>query len=464
MIVVTTLARITLLPHLRIAHHALVALFDIFQREQPPLHLLPSSIFASSSPPPRYNGLTFLDALINQCHKVYSKFQTNLQTNPSHLPKYIERPKEDQIPHKTSLLFCSNTLHIPLSHLKATPRIRVDPEIKRKLIHFAKESFTTVITTTTHFVNIIPALPSDSSQITPLVSEVDLQLFESLKQLRQVCEAFLHDLWGFFVDVTFGITVAQKPSFQTIILDDPSFPDFIVNSIKLNNNNIRMSMLIAITNILIHFPRMKVTFMTANLVGRMFETIDFVSRPLSEPRYHLYLTKFIACMSDPIGVTDDARFEQCAVIRVSVFEPAKQFIKKILHYSDKLTLEESIKFHFDNHLCWIHNNIKNLELRSDEHSADIVSELVKWEARTMVQMESERYFDYFFQTILHRTREWRRFERERQKRREMVLREEGWDDAFELRVVGIERDTRPSIFDKVRRFRVELALNTDEPF
>ncbi|KAK2954430.1 hypothetical protein BLNAU_10598 [Blattamonas nauphoetae] len=102
-----------------------------------------------------------------------------------------------------------------------------------------------------------------------------------------------------------------------------------------------------------------------------------------------------------------------------------------------------------------------MELRSDEHDADVVSELVKWEVRTMDEMENEANFVGLFQSMTSRTSEWNRNKRERQKRREVLLREEGWDDAFELRVVGIERNTYRSLPYWERRFRKELTFNAD---
>ncbi|KAK2953624.1 hypothetical protein BLNAU_11488 [Blattamonas nauphoetae] len=102
-----------------------------------------------------------------------------------------------------------------------------------------------------------------------------------------------------------------------------------------------------------------------------------------------------------------------------------------------------------------------MELRSDEIDADFVPELVKWEVRTMVEMENEEYFKRVFMSIGNRTWKWNRDKRERQKRREVRLREEGWDDAFELRVVGIEVDTIQSIHKNAKAFRIEQAFNSD---
>ncbi|KAK2944514.1 hypothetical protein BLNAU_20563 [Blattamonas nauphoetae] len=207
---------------------------------------------------------------------------------------------------------------------------------------------------------------------------------------------------------------------------------------------------------------MKERFRTANLVGRMFETVDFVSLPLSESQTLLRLSGFISHMFDPIGEDEDAHFQQYPLIRVSVFEPAKQFITFMFYNSDKLILDEDDKDRFESVVCWIHHRMNNLELRSDEHDADFVSELVKWEVRTMFEMENEDSFEMVFQNMLNRTQEWNRGPRERQKRREVLLREEGWDDALELRVVGIDEDTTQNLIELAEEFRVELTLNTDE--
>ncbi|KAK2950826.1 hypothetical protein BLNAU_14244 [Blattamonas nauphoetae] len=254
----------------------------------------------------------------------------------------------------------------------------------------------------------------------------------------------------------------HKSSFQTIILDDPSFPDLILNSLKLNHNDVRVTMLMALTNVVRNNPWMKETFKTSNLVGRMFETVDFVSIPLSASNTYLELTNFLSNMLDPIGGNTEARFEQYPLIRVSVFEPAQQFITFIFHNSATLILDEKEKAEFNNSLSWIHNHITNMDLRSGEHDADIVSELVKWEVRMMVEMETEAHVKIVFQSMANRTYKWNRDKRERQKRREVLLREEGWDDAFELRVVGIEKHTNQNMLICARLFRVEQAFNSDE--
>ncbi|KAK2950924.1 hypothetical protein BLNAU_14114 [Blattamonas nauphoetae] len=75
-----------------------------------------------------------------------------------------------------------------------------------------------------------------------------------------------------------------------------------------------------------------------------------------------------------------------------------------------------------------------MELRSDEHDTDIVLAFVNWEMRTMVEMENEAQFEIVFHSMLDRISEWRQDKPERLKRREVLLREEGWDDGFELRV------------------------------
>ncbi|KAK2944890.1 hypothetical protein BLNAU_20180 [Blattamonas nauphoetae] len=240
--------------------------------------------------------------------------------------------------------------------------------------------------------------------------------------MRNESVKFVTEGWGFFVRMTFNITEPHKSSFQTIVLDDPSFTDLILNSLKLTHPTIRRNTVSAISNI---------------VIGTLFS-----------------FTKFITYMLDPIGDNAKARFEQYRLIRVSVFEPAKHFIKFIFHNSDKLILDEEDSTRLENHLYLIHHHTKNMELESDEHDTDIVSELVKWEVRQMVEIENEENFERVFRSMLSRTHRWNRNNRDRQKRREVVLREEGWDDAFELRVVGIEalrkfrrlEKPRPSLF------------------
>ncbi|KAK2950105.1 hypothetical protein BLNAU_14907 [Blattamonas nauphoetae] len=164
--------------------------------------------------------------------------------------------------------------------------------------------------------------------------------------------------------------------------------------------------------------------MTANLVKRMFETVDFVTLPLSESKTLFFLTKFLANMFEPIGDDEETWFEQYRLIRVSVFEQTNRFLRFIFH-----------------------NHTKHIERRFDEHDADIVSRLVKWEIQTMIEMENDDYFQVIVAGMVCTTSEWKPEIQERRKKRLVLLREEGWDDAFELRVVGIDADTPLTILE-----------------
>ncbi|KAK2946774.1 hypothetical protein BLNAU_18304 [Blattamonas nauphoetae] len=164
-------------------------------------------------------------------------------------------------------------------------------------------------------------------------------------------------------------------------------------------------------------------------------------------------------MLEPNEFGTAALLKQYQLIRVYVLEPAKPFLISLFHNSDKLILDEQEQTQFEIVLSRIHRDITRMEHRSDEHDTDFVSELVKWEVRTMVEMENERAVEEFFKNMLNRTQEWKRDKPDRQKRREVVMREEGWDDAFELRVVGIEADTNQSLRYDARQFRRELTFN-----
>ncbi|KAK2943039.1 hypothetical protein BLNAU_22050 [Blattamonas nauphoetae] len=460
--VITTLARITLFPHIRIAFNSLGALFGIVQRPTQAFAVLPSPIFPSSSPHQQYSGLPFLAALPKKLRIVFSEFQNMIPTDPSHLPKFIQLTKDDRFLVSRSVYFCSISLRVIVLLLKAGPPIKVDSNVLRELILFVKEALPTILTNISTLDILIASLPSDSTPTTPYVSVDDTQVVDSLQQLRDICEDFVSDGWNFFADVTFTITDPLKLSFQSIIFDNPSFPDLILNSLKLNHEGTRKNTFVTMTNVIIDFEWMKTQFMSANLVGRMFETVDFVSLPLSESNTLFELTRFLANMFLPIGHDEEAEFEQYSLIRVSVFEPAKGFIKCMFRNSDKLILNEEDQTLLESVLCLIHNLINNMELRSDEHDASFVSEMVKWEQRTMVEMENEAAFTFSFENMLNRTKEWRHGKPERQKRREVLLREEGWDDSFELRVVGIEVDTNDPMKICATFFRIDQTFNADE--
>ncbi|KAK2958187.1 hypothetical protein BLNAU_6891 [Blattamonas nauphoetae] len=365
----TTCARISLFPHLRIAFNADDALNNIIDDDPHALTLLPSPIFPSSSPSQQYSGLSFLAALTKKRRTKYTKLTKN-----------------DRFIITRSLDFCSHSFRIPTLLLAATPPIEVDSEIIRELLLFVKEALTTILSNISYIDPLIAFLPSDSSPTTPFFSGVDKQVKSSLTLLRNQCEEFVSKGWAFLFDSTFYITEPHKPSFQTIILDDLSFPDLILNSLKLKHKDIRKRTIKALSSI--------------------------VTETLSE------LTDFISSVCDPIG-DDDDQSEQYLHIRASVFEPAKPFIIFIFNNSDKLVLSENYQFLLTRYLNTIFFHTTEMELRSDEHDADVVSALVKWETRTMVEMESEEHFDSALTTMLNRTSEWNEDKPEQQKRREV---------------------------------------------
>ncbi|KAK2946769.1 hypothetical protein BLNAU_18299 [Blattamonas nauphoetae] len=304
------------------------------------IHVLSHYFPHPSSPHQQYSGLSFLDALTKKLRSVFSEFQTNLPTDPSHLPKYMQLTKDDPDIIVRSPDFCSYALLLPTFLLRSTPPIEVDSEIIRDLILFVKEALTTILTNISNIDTLIASLPSDSSPTTPSVSGTDRKIQDSLKVLQTECDRFLDNGWRFIIRLTCQITNPHESSFQTIVINNPSFPDLILNSLKLTLKDIKLHTMIAISNIVIHYPTMKEQFMAANLVGRMFATVDFVSLPLSESETIFILTRFISNMLEPIGDDDDTKFEQYPLIRVSVFEPAKEFLTFIFHNSDKLILNE----------------------------------------------------------------------------------------------------------------------------
>ncbi|KAK2943952.1 hypothetical protein BLNAU_21098 [Blattamonas nauphoetae] len=261
---------------------------------------------------------------------------------------------------------------------------------------------------------------------------------ESLFSDHEACKDCVSDAWGFFVDLNTAKADPHKSSFKSIILDDPSFPDLVIQSLKLESRLFTKDVVKALVHISIGFPEMRERWRSDDLVRRMFETVDFVSLPQFDAGTHLRLTHFIVLIVDTLEEDNEAYFHHIQLVRVSVFEPTKPFAIFIFHNWNRLRLGDVDRTELECHLSKVHAHIKNMELLSDEHDADIVSELVKCEAGQMIVMENERHFEHIFETILIRTLLWDREKPERQKRREVLLREEGWDDAFELRVVGIE--------------------------
>ncbi|KAK2961116.1 hypothetical protein BLNAU_3884 [Blattamonas nauphoetae] len=194
--VLTTLARISLFPHLEIANNSLDALCHVAQGDTTTLTHLPSPIFPSSSPHQQCSGLSFLAALSKKLRIVFSEFQANLPTDLSHLPKYIQVTKDDPFIIRHSLLFCTKSFLVPILLLRTNPPIEVDSEIIVELILFVKEALPTILTNISTIDNLMTSLPSDSSPTTPLVSGDGNQIADSLKMLREACLSFLGESWN----------------------------------------------------------------------------------------------------------------------------------------------------------------------------------------------------------------------------------------------------------------------------
>ncbi|KAK2952446.1 hypothetical protein BLNAU_12552 [Blattamonas nauphoetae] len=234
------------------------------------------------------------------------------------MSKYAKLTNDDRFIVSLSIDFCCTSFSIPTLLLNPDPPIEVDSEIIRDLLLFVKEGLTTILKTISTIDTPIPSLPSDSTPTTPLISDVNTERIDSLEELRDECEDFVSDGWDFFLSLILNFPDPNKSSFQSILLDDPSFPDLILNSLKYPHKDNRETTFTTITNVVQEFEWMKIKFMTANLVGRMSETVDFVSLPLSESNTLSELTDFIDSMCDPIGDDDEARFEQYPLVRVSV--------------------------------------------------------------------------------------------------------------------------------------------------
>ncbi|KAK2946772.1 hypothetical protein BLNAU_18302 [Blattamonas nauphoetae] len=241
-----------------IANYSLNSLFDIIQRDPPVFAHLPSPIFPSSSPYREFAGFSFLAALTKKLRIVFSQFQRHLPMYPYRLPTFIQITREDPFVFACALDFFSNAFLLPTRLLRAKPPIEVDSEIIDKLILFAKEALTTILTNISNIDNLIASLPSDSSPSAPSVSAVDKQTTDSLRHLRNGCKQFVHNARVFLVNVKPPPSDPCISSFRTALFDTRSFPDLILNSLELDDKEIKENTITAITNILSHYPWIRV--------------------------------------------------------------------------------------------------------------------------------------------------------------------------------------------------------------
>ncbi|KAK2952731.1 hypothetical protein BLNAU_12380 [Blattamonas nauphoetae] len=456
-----TLARLSLFPHVRLAFNSLLALYDIIDRDPSMFTLLPSPIFQSSSSHSQYSGLSFLSALSKQIRTVFSEFQSLLPIDHPHFQDHVELTSGDPYFVARHVLFCSYSSRIHILLFESTPPIEVDPDLMRDFILFVKDSLPTVLSTISSIDDFIS---SSTSPTTPLVVGVGTPSNDSIRVLRVECVNFVDYSWRFYGHLLTDRALHHISSFESIVLADPSLSDIIFPSLKLNTQMIRRDLLLALGHIVVRFRWMREVFISVNLVGRIFESVNFVTLPLDESHTHLHLARFITLMFGRSEEDEDTRFSQYHLIRVSVFDPARQYIIFLFHNSDRLALDDDDDDD-DRHLleyCLgsIHVHLKNMELRSDEHDTEFVCELVKWEVREMVERENEIVWGDVLLNMGNGTAIWKKEKQDREKRREVLLREEGWDDAFELRVVGIEKDVSDQMKRSAVDFRRVRAFNS----
>ncbi|KAK2954365.1 hypothetical protein BLNAU_10697 [Blattamonas nauphoetae] len=382
----------------------------------------------------------------------------------------------EQSKNDTSLLprmfyFVDYVNGVVLSMLNSDPPIEVDSDIVIALMKLEKDTLSTVLANIPILKDIVSSLqPANPPPLQPTSEtslpqsdekKVDQEPTDPAESLLFWMANFIGTCWEYYERLVRSFPSPHQSSFQTVILDDPSFTDNFLESLKLATSLGTEICLRTFTRIL-NMPFVKERFTSGDLVRKMFETVDFVSLPLSMSAIHYRVTSLLETMMDPVRGDIEALFKQYPQLRVSVFEPARRYIHFVFHNLHRFTLNAEYRRAFDDAVCRIHNDIKNMELRSDEHDAVFVSELVRWEVRTMVEKENEESLKIVFQSMLNRGYRWKQDKPERQKRREVLLREEGWDDTLELRVVGIEVDTNQEMLGKAAAFRSVSSFNADE--
>ncbi|KAK2949802.1 hypothetical protein BLNAU_15284 [Blattamonas nauphoetae] len=456
--VLTTLASLSLFPHLRIAFSSLRALCTVIKRDPTAFTLLPSPIFPSSSPYSQYAGLSFLDALIQKLRSIFSTFQASLPIDRPHFQDYIKPTTGDSSSLSCLLGLCTNSCSLLSSLHSANPSIFIEPEIIRDFLLFVTGALQTVLSSISSIDEFIafpdPNLPLTLSD-TPQASGVYDEMSTSLRILRDECVNFVDAAWLFFANKKTLKAIPRKSSFTSTVLEPQPFCENVIRSLKLNNPNTGHNIIITINRILSRIPQMKESFISANLVERMFKTFDFASLPLSESQFHWDITRFVGLMIQPIMKDKETYPTQRAIFRVSVFEPVRQHVGFVLHNWKTLTFGSADTTQQESCVCLIVGIAKDMELESDELDSGFVSELVRWEVRMMVEIENEKNINRVIQRIGNMIWMWKLKEKERLKRREVLLREEGWDDVFELRVVGIELDTEQYRQLHARQFRIE---------
>ncbi|KAK2946072.1 hypothetical protein BLNAU_18980 [Blattamonas nauphoetae] len=444
--IITTLARISLFPNHRCSSNVLRTLCHLTSRDSSSIKCCPSTIFSNPSPLQQYSGLSFTYALALKLRSEFTEFNASLQHYLSEVSKTITSSTEAQNISHRPLEVCSDICLLEMFIFNTTPPNEVDIELQRTLVLFAFEA--------------IPSIHAMHSKLDIIISDNRSSEKSPLTRILLSLVVLLERFWFILMAQCRQKSRPSGTALEPLILDHPSLPALIVMSIKLCMLLSRATVFTPLLN-LSAIPSMKEKFISCDLIRTLFDTVDFLSIPLSNTETHSTLLQILVNMLSPTADDNDQRVAEYPAIRRLVFDQAKEYIRVVLPSLSRATVPSELLINPNQVPIRMHLVLREMELKSQELDADFVSDLVRWEVRWVVDTETDEDFEMVFRTMFRLAAKWKDNLPERLKRREVLLREEGWSDALEQRIVGIETSDRQLQRHLSLVFRYISSFNTD---
>ncbi|KAK2958194.1 hypothetical protein BLNAU_6898 [Blattamonas nauphoetae] len=206
-------------------------------------------------------------------------------------------------------------------------------------------------------------------------------------------------------------------------------------------------------------PSIRPRFQFRDFVEKVFSSFDFLSVPLYIPVFHSSTIEFIRRMLQVNGETEEIKLAQLPSLRITVFNHVWPYLAYIITHSPTLNLNHQNRADHESDVTICHRNISCMERNGEELDERFLLEQAKWEVRWLTEVENEKTLKERILTVESRASGWMTENWERQKRRERMQRKEGWDDAVEARVAGLNPEMSPDLKGKVFKLGVLASFN-----
>ncbi|KAK2955046.1 hypothetical protein BLNAU_9977 [Blattamonas nauphoetae] len=244
------------------------------------------------------------------------------------------------------------------------------------------------------------------------------------------------------------------PHLRSILADNPILETVVIRSVEEGDIELIQLTFSAIITLLEIGPENRTRLQSGNLVKKLFSSFDFQSVPLTEADFHSFTVNFIRQMLAVDGATEEIKQAQYPSLRGSVYDHVWKYLSHVITHSPALTLYDTHREKHEDDVSTCYRHIFFMEVAADELDEAFLLEQAKWEVRWLTEVENEETLDFRILTCGNRAYRWRTEKWGRLKRRERMLRKEGWDDAVETRVVGLHPEVSEDLRSKVLAFGI----------